>query len=627
MTLKDTWVDGEVFTTAQVNAVATQVNTNTTAISGKQPSDADLTAIAALTPADNDFVQRKSGAWTNRTVLQAKSDLGVTISVKDYGAKGDGTTDDTTSIQAALDAVNTAGGGTVNFPVGIYKITAALVLHDHVSLVGTGCPFGTTGSARIRQVTAGAHGLYMETTTVAVGALEIRNLVIESTATTGSNAHGIYLKNNSVVAYHPPFVSISFRDLFITGFKGYGLNVESLIASVLDKVTSQENGGGFFINGDAYSTGFSSVNTSLTFTACYANGNTGIGYNITRSTYLSFNGCAADSNGNQYVVDHCNSIVFLGCGEEYAQAATPPTGNGWTISGGSTGITLISCATLYNQHWSLYITGTSYAITVIGFLDNDQGANAVHGLKIDAGSKMTDLSNIFSSRDVPSGSVNTVDDGAGGSAFSGAAFFGSTMFIEGDLTLDNNLHLPAYNALFAGSNRTWEIGSFGGANYMGVESASATNGPDIYVAGTDTNINLGLTPKGTGRVQVGGVNVPTLTSTDTFTNKRVTRRIGTTTSSATPSINCNTVDDYHLTAMSAAITGITITGTPTDGQELLLRFKDNGTGRAITHGSSFVAGPAALITTTVATKTHVEIFRYDAVATKWACISSDVNGY
>lgn len=44
-------------------------------LAGKQPLDSDLTAIAALTPADNDVVQRKSGVWTNRTPAQVKTDL------------------------------------------------------------------------------------------------------------------------------------------------------------------------------------------------------------------------------------------------------------------------------------------------------------------------------------------------------------------------------------------------------------------------------------------------------------------------------------------------------------------------------------------------------------------------
>lgn len=42
-----------------------------------QPLDADLTALAALTPSNDDVVQRKAGAWTNRTPTQLKTDLAV----------------------------------------------------------------------------------------------------------------------------------------------------------------------------------------------------------------------------------------------------------------------------------------------------------------------------------------------------------------------------------------------------------------------------------------------------------------------------------------------------------------------------------------------------------------------
>lgn len=45
-------------------------------ISGSyQPLDADLTAIAGLTPTDNDVLQRKSGAWTNRTIALLLVDM------------------------------------------------------------------------------------------------------------------------------------------------------------------------------------------------------------------------------------------------------------------------------------------------------------------------------------------------------------------------------------------------------------------------------------------------------------------------------------------------------------------------------------------------------------------------
>jgi hypothetical protein len=44
----------------------------------KQAADSDLTAIAALSPANDDVIQRKSGVWTNRTMAQLATDLSAT---------------------------------------------------------------------------------------------------------------------------------------------------------------------------------------------------------------------------------------------------------------------------------------------------------------------------------------------------------------------------------------------------------------------------------------------------------------------------------------------------------------------------------------------------------------------
>jgi hypothetical protein len=58
------------------------------------------------------------------------------FNVKSFGATGDGTTDDTAEIQAAIDASEAAGGGWVYFPVGTYRITATLNIPDTVSIMG-----------------------------------------------------------------------------------------------------------------------------------------------------------------------------------------------------------------------------------------------------------------------------------------------------------------------------------------------------------------------------------------------------------------------------------------------------------------------------------------------------------
>ena len=55
---------------------------------------------------------------------------------RDYGAKGDGVTDDAAAIQAAVDAAAT--GGTVYFPAGTYKCTSDITVGNSVTLRGAG---------------------------------------------------------------------------------------------------------------------------------------------------------------------------------------------------------------------------------------------------------------------------------------------------------------------------------------------------------------------------------------------------------------------------------------------------------------------------------------------------------
>lgn len=71
------------------------------------------------------FIQAGTGAVA--TTAQAK--MRETISVKDFGAVGDDTHDDTTNIQAAINYANTIGGD-VYFPAGVYRITNGLTIDN-----------------------------------------------------------------------------------------------------------------------------------------------------------------------------------------------------------------------------------------------------------------------------------------------------------------------------------------------------------------------------------------------------------------------------------------------------------------------------------------------------------------
>lgn len=60
------------------------------------------------------------------------------FNVANFGAVGDGKTDDTAAIQAAINAAGDAGGGVVFMPSGVYLQTANIQLRNRVSIVGLG---------------------------------------------------------------------------------------------------------------------------------------------------------------------------------------------------------------------------------------------------------------------------------------------------------------------------------------------------------------------------------------------------------------------------------------------------------------------------------------------------------
>ena len=122
---------------------------------------------------------RPAGTGAVATDVQTK--LRESVSVKDFGAVGDGVTDDTTAIQAALDYSNH-----VIIPIGTYKISSTLNVVAGKRLEGFGFDSDPSGSFNKFR------SLIVPTAAVTGAAIDVEgsdnvvsNITLDGTATTG----------------------------------------------------------------------------------------------------------------------------------------------------------------------------------------------------------------------------------------------------------------------------------------------------------------------------------------------------------------------------------------------------------------------------------------------------------
>ena len=135
---KVTYVDKQtVIEAAQLNAIQDEII--------RVAEDVDATPSHLELPPEKIPVFGATGKvyWRSPEELKADMHADYTVNVKDFGAKGDGTTDDTAAIQAAIDYAVATGRRSVYFPAGTYIVTSPL--HAQVE-TGTTTVGGSTKS-------------------------------------------------------------------------------------------------------------------------------------------------------------------------------------------------------------------------------------------------------------------------------------------------------------------------------------------------------------------------------------------------------------------------------------------------------------------------------------------------
>jgi hypothetical protein len=164
----------------------------------------------------------------------------------------------------------------------------------------------------------------------------------------------------------------------------------------------------------------------------------------------------------------------------------------------------------------------------------------------------------------------------------------------------------------------------GTAVALGASATVTAANPQALTIGTGLS---GSSYNGSAAVTVAiDSTVATLTGTQTLTNKRVNPRpVNASATSGNLTINGDTTDLYVAEGLTGAITFLQPSGTPVNGQKLLIRIKDNGTARGITWTTSagaFRAVGITLPTTTVLSKVTYVGCVYNSADSFWDAVAT-----
>lgn len=171
-----------------------------------------------ISPNASGIVYDPAGTGAVATTVQTK--LRESVSVKDFGAVGNGVTDDTAAVQAALDV-----GGQIQFPEGTYVVTSPLsVTQLNTTLVGE--TKGTVGASTVIKYTGaatasavitvqnGKHGFCMDG--FDVNANLLADMCIYVIANAGSATHHPVINNVIVRGYNTRGIVLGANSLVIS---------------------------------------------------------------------------------------------------------------------------------------------------------------------------------------------------------------------------------------------------------------------------------------------------------------------------------------------------------------------------------------------------------------------------
>jgi hypothetical protein len=198
-----------------------------------------LTSTQATTAALVSYTPGGTGAVT--TNVQTK--LRETVSVKDFGATGDGTTNDTSALQTAINYAST-NGLTLLVPEGTYITTTVLTLPTTGSNI-----VGDVSQPRIKRTGADTTPVFQVAQANVGGGGTFENLYIDGNniATEGFNLGRITGANNGYTSFGTKIINCNVFRCTSTGINTGSFATNAAVDVVIDKCDVRENGIGISI--------------------------------------------------------------------------------------------------------------------------------------------------------------------------------------------------------------------------------------------------------------------------------------------------------------------------------------------------------------------------------------------
>jgi hypothetical protein len=176
-------------------------------------------------------------AGTNAAARTIEAKLRDVISVKDFGAVGDGVHDDRAAIQAAIDWAHSINGGVVYFPAGIYIIGASafrigtrktgLIVKSFVALTS-----GSKDSAVLKAKDGSDIDLIVTDPNTASQSIEIKNLKLDGNegnqGASPANGFNLWINNTT---------DLSIENVFSLNPASWGIRIEKCTRVFLNMIT------------------------------------------------------------------------------------------------------------------------------------------------------------------------------------------------------------------------------------------------------------------------------------------------------------------------------------------------------------------------------------------------------